>query len=689
MVTINNKKLCEHCFAEINTEPCPKCGYDRASYRNDPITLMLGSVLNGRYMIGRVIGKGGFGITYLAYDLKLDARIAVKEYYPMGLALRTPGNTRVSVSNQESEETFQNGAEKFYNEAKMVAKFNGNPNIVSVHDFFYENDTVYFTMGYLEGETLKSYIKRNPVTEGQAVKIMQDISNALMAAHSMKILHRDVSPDNIMLCDDGTIRLLDFGAARQVMAEQSQSLSVILKQGFAPLEQYQKRGKQGPWTDIYALGATVYNALTGDILDDPMSRLDDDSDFQGNKYGISDELWNIIRKSTMLKPEDRYRDVFELKKDLNELTLVPEAIVEVNPEMDFQAKHETAKAFESMPNEPVRSDPDATMSLAEAVRTERTGGETVYTGEKEKTSSEEIQPKNDPSENKRGHKHVLLIAAAAMVLIIAGVAIGLFVANLSNNKSDTIEAAEEITEEASEDVSEEPSEEVSEDTEDASEENKNASTEEQDNNKDTDKKVTYVEKPAEEADLGEEDSSLEEMEEDFEEDHPDGEGPASGNGHMVNIAYVEATSELKASSVDHATYYASNVSDGDYATAWVDGVEGSAVGQSLTIHLREPQDISRIKIYNGYLKTRYRYSINGQVTLMGVDYGDGRMREHEINVMYPGMEDVPFNYDELNPTLIINDSPVYTDTIRLTILADIPGTKYYDTCISEVEIYGR
>lgn len=418
MVTINNKKLCEHCFAEINTEPCPKCGYDRASYRNDPITLMLGSVLNGRYMIGRVIGKGGFGITYLAYDLKLDSRIAVKEYYPMGLALRTPGNTRVSVSNQESEETFQNGAEKFYNEAKMVAKFNGNPNIVSVHDFFYENDTVYFTMGYLEGETLKSYIKRNPVTEGQAVNIMQDISNALMAAHSMRILHRDVSPDNIMLCDDGTIRLLDFGAARQVMAEQSQSLSVILKQGFAPLEQYQKRGKQGPWTDIYALGATVYNALTGDILDDSISRLDDDSDFQGNKHGISDELWNIIRKSTMLKPEDRYRDVFELKKDLNELTIEPEAIVEVNPEMDFQAKHETAKAFESMPSEPAPSDPDATMSLAEAVRTERTGGETVYTGEKEKTSSEEIQPKNDPSENKRGHKHLSKVVIVCFIVSI-------------------------------------------------------------------------------------------------------------------------------------------------------------------------------------------------------------------------------------------------------------------------------
>lgn len=214
--------------------------------------------------------QGGFGITYLGFDLKLDARIAVKEYYPIGLALRNPGSTMVTVSNAEQGESFKTGAEKFYNEAKMVAKFNGNPNIVSVHDFFYENDTVYFVMGYLQGQTLKSYMKKKTVTEGQAVNIFQQISNALLASHGMNILHRDISPDNIMLCDDGSIRLLDFGAARQVMAEQSQSLSVILKQGFAPLEQYQQKGKQGAWTDIYALGATIYNALTTDMLTDPI-----------------------------------------------------------------------------------------------------------------------------------------------------------------------------------------------------------------------------------------------------------------------------------------------------------------------------------------------------------------------------------------------------------------------------------
>ena len=289
MITLNNKKLCENCFSEISSEPCPHCGFEKSTHRQDPIALVPGSILNQRYMIGGVIGKGGFGITYLAYDIKLDARVAVKEYYPMGLALRNPGNTLVTVSSRETEKSFRTGAEKFYNEAKMVAKFNGNPNIVSVHDFFYENDTVYFIMGYLQGQTLKSYLNNKKITEGQAVNIFDQISNALLAAHGMNILHRDISPDNIMLCDDYSIRLLDFGAARQVVAEQSQSLSVILKQGFAPLEQYQQKGKQGPWTDIYALGATIYTSLTGEMLTDPMSRLEDDSEYAGNKFGISEK----------------------------------------------------------------------------------------------------------------------------------------------------------------------------------------------------------------------------------------------------------------------------------------------------------------------------------------------------------------------------------------------------------------
>lgn len=332
MITIAGKNLCENCFSEISSEPCSVCGFCGQEQISDPTTLASGSVLQGRYAVGRVIGKGGFGITYLAYDIKHEEKIAIKEYYPYGIALRSPETTVVSVTSEETADVFKKGAEKFYDEARLVAAFNGNPSIVSVYDFFYENDTVYYTMEYLEGTTLKDYVDKNGViTAGQAVLVAERISSALMTAHSSNILHRDISPDNIMICNDGKIKLLDFGAARQVVANASQSLSVILKQGFAPLEQYQKKGRQGPWTDIYSLGATLYYAMTKDIPDDPMSRFEDDAEYSSNKYSIYAPLWEMIRKATMLRIEDRYNNVFEFRAELSSLGIEPEPLVQYEP----------------------------------------------------------------------------------------------------------------------------------------------------------------------------------------------------------------------------------------------------------------------------------------------------------------------------------------------------------------------
>lgn len=347
MINISGKSLCENCFAEITSEPCPVCGYSPQDHISDPTVLSSGSVLQGRYAVGRVIGKGGFGVTYLAYDIKHDEKIAVKEYYPYGIALRNPESTIVSVSTEEAADIFKSGAEKFYDEARLVAAFNGNPSIVSVYDFFYENDTVYYTMEYLEGRTLKDYVEKNgTITSGQAVYIAEKISSALMTAHSSNILHRDVSPDNIMICNDGKVKLLDFGAARQVVANASQSLSVILKQGFAPLEQYQKKGRQGPWTDIYSLGATLYFALTKDIPDDPMTRFESDDEYSSNKYSIVQPLWEIIRKATMLRIEDRYSNIFEFRSDLASSGITAEPLVEFEaPERIVLPPGVTAKPY--------------------------------------------------------------------------------------------------------------------------------------------------------------------------------------------------------------------------------------------------------------------------------------------------------------------------------------------------------
>ena len=328
MIEINGKKYCENCFAEATGAVCKVCGFNSEDNAPDPAMLAPGSVLLNRYVIGRVIGKGGFGITYLAYDALVGRKIAVKEYFPYGLAQRTAGSIEVSVTSDDNAEPFKLGAEKFYNEARLVTRFNGNPNIVGVYDCFYENGTVYIAMEYLRGQTLKEYIRDNGILKApQALFIAKNICSALVVAHSASVLHRDISPDNIMVCDDGGIKLIDFGAARQVVAEHSQSFSVIIKPGFAPPEQYRKKGNQGPWTDVYSLGTTLYFTLTGDIPEDPSSRFDDDDTFKENRFDIDPIMWEIITKATKLTVDERYADAYELKKELDLISIKPEPLV--------------------------------------------------------------------------------------------------------------------------------------------------------------------------------------------------------------------------------------------------------------------------------------------------------------------------------------------------------------------------
>lgn len=311
MITLGNKNLCESCFSEINSERCPFCGFDPERYKPTPQVLPCGSILMGRYFVGRVIGKGGFGITYLAYDVKEEKKSAIKEYFPTELAVRSSRGPQVNVI-KGSEELFKKGSEKFYNEASFLSNFNSQPNIVNVYEFFYENGTVYFTMEYLEGCSLKDHVRKNGcISSDYAVYIAREVCAALRAVHSKNVLHRDISPDNIMLCRNGAVKLIDFGAARQVYPEGSQLLSVILKPGFAPIEQYQRKGKQGPWTDLYALSGSLFYALTGEVPDDPMTRLENDKTYENNVYGIDDALWTVIRKASSLSISERYQNTDE------------------------------------------------------------------------------------------------------------------------------------------------------------------------------------------------------------------------------------------------------------------------------------------------------------------------------------------------------------------------------------------
>ena len=303
-------------------EVCPYCGYCEGTPPKELYHLYPGvGLYNNRYVIGTCIGFGGFGITYKAWDNVLETVVAVKEYYPTGLVQRVPGKPQVIIYTGESKEEYMQGLERFLDEAKNMAKFVDNPNIVHVDAFFEENNTAYLVMEYLPGMTLKSYLKSKGGRIGceEVIPIADAVITALKEIHAGGIIHRDISPDNIMLCNDGRIKLLDFGAARFSDADQERTRSIILKPGFAPPEQYQAKSKQGPWTDIYALCATVYRAITGVLPDESVNRVIEDTVQSPIQIysDIPERMSNTVMKGMSIYPEIRFSNVDELKKALD------------------------------------------------------------------------------------------------------------------------------------------------------------------------------------------------------------------------------------------------------------------------------------------------------------------------------------------------------------------------------------
>ena len=264
-----------------DAEVCPYCGYREGTPPLAPHYLRPGTVLAGKYLVGRGLGHGGFGTTYIARDQVLGIKLAIKEYLPQDCASRAPGSNMVVPFSGDGAKRFADGLESFLQEARTLARFDGSPNIVGVRDFFTENGTAYLVMNYLEGITLKQYLVRSggkPVPFEKMLGILLPVMDALRTVHAAGLLHRDVSPDNIFLTTSGQVTLIDFGAARQsmnlnVQNVQQQSVSVILKPGYAPEEQYSSHGNQGPWTDVYAMAATMYHSLTGVVPPTAVDRM--------------------------------------------------------------------------------------------------------------------------------------------------------------------------------------------------------------------------------------------------------------------------------------------------------------------------------------------------------------------------------------------------------------------------------
>lgn len=315
--------VCYNCFQEREEGAvggCLHCGYDPERDKEKyPLALPHGTVLNGRYITGRVLGQGGFGVTYVAKNWKTGQRVAIKEYLPDTMATRIEGHS-VSAYSGDRGESFFYGKECFLKEAQTLAEFIGNPNIVRVHSYFEEYGTAYFVMDYVEGISFQEYIREHggKIPWEEARNILLPVIDALAAVHERGIVHRDVTPDNIFITEDGTVKLLDFGAARYSLGDKSRSLDVVLKHGFAPKEQYTRHGRQGPYTDVYTVSASFYYALTGRKPPDSIDRLEEDDLVPPRSLGIDIpvEMEDAILKGLGVQPADRYQNMGEFKQAL-------------------------------------------------------------------------------------------------------------------------------------------------------------------------------------------------------------------------------------------------------------------------------------------------------------------------------------------------------------------------------------
>lgn len=288
---------------------------NRRSDGEDMRSLSPGTRLNNRYVIRKRIGSGGFGITYAADDELFEEKVALKEYFPQRTAYRA-NSTRV---NTDAPGEFNEGKQHFFQEAKVMSKFSRIPGMVRITNYFEANETGYIAMEYLDGFTLKEYMEfRWKIPMREMLGLIRPVVKTLAQIHAQGLIHRDISPDNIMLLKNGDIKLMDFGAARDYTGFGKKSLTVILKRAYAPVEQFQSHGMQGPWTDIFALSATIYRCIAGQIPEDALDRISGEKITRPSFYGadISEAAERVLMKGLALLPKDRYQSLDEFCSDL-------------------------------------------------------------------------------------------------------------------------------------------------------------------------------------------------------------------------------------------------------------------------------------------------------------------------------------------------------------------------------------
>lgn len=410
-------KLCPGCMQHLkdSNTTCPHCGYPE-KHLTVKDSLPVFSILAGKYLLGAPLGKGGFGITYIAMHLPDEKIVAIKEFFPANLAVRDTDNETVVPADDTKAVYYRTGMKSFSEEGRILYLLSDIEHIVHVTEQIQANNTTYLVMEYVPGISLKKYMKQQQklFSEQETLTLMQPILIALQAMHQKGILHRDISPENLMLSPDNTLTLIDFGAARTFSRSDDDNLTVILKRGYAPEEQYHSNSRQGPWTDLYAVCAVMYQMLTGILPQEASARAEEDhltpiSRIEG--LSLSPSTCAALEKGLQMDPMERYPDIGALMK-----VLYP-AKKEVALEITDNSPKETQEmdASEKNAERPKQSE---SANAPSSINTHTHTFDQVSAPVPDSTVSEKEPPKK--KSRKRRYIAIGLIAALCFDLVFGG-----------------------------------------------------------------------------------------------------------------------------------------------------------------------------------------------------------------------------------------------------------------------------
>lgn len=315
-------KLCMGCMNQIedNENTCPLCGFNETTLRQESYYLKPGTIIGGKYIVGKVLAYGGVAISYLGMDAEFNKKVVVKEYLPNDFSTRSEGEKEITIYSGDAQAQFEQGLSNFLNESSRIQNMGKLEGVATVYDCVAENDTGYVISEYVEGQTIKDILatgKKYDVLEAKAI-IMQMLKG-LSKLHPQDVIHCDISPENVVISNTGEVKLLNFGATRYITTANSKSLAIILKQGYAPEEQYRSKGVRGPWTDVYAVGAVMYKMITGITPMESVERTLEDELKTPSKLGIkiTENVENALMNALNVFQEERTQNASAFLKELS------------------------------------------------------------------------------------------------------------------------------------------------------------------------------------------------------------------------------------------------------------------------------------------------------------------------------------------------------------------------------------